>query len=146
MSFFRHEEIYHFDQGQSRKHRGGEGAILANHALAHRTDEFPAGYSSAGCSPAVPASASPAAAFIVGLIPYAKNLTANGILSLITLSQPWGSLHSRHFPILAVRTHLRTYKSEQKPGGEWLSIIAVGGCGCEYHRRRRVREPQDLVG
>jgi hypothetical protein len=45
-----------------------------------------------------------------------------------------------------VRTHLRTYKSEQKPGGEWLSIIAVGGCGCEYHRRRRVREPQDLVG
>ena len=27
--------------------------------LAHRLDEFPAGYSLAGCAPAVPASASP---------------------------------------------------------------------------------------
>jgi len=31
------------------------------------------------------------------------------------------------------------------PGGEWINIIAVGGFGCEYHRRRRVRERQDLV-
>jgi len=45
-----------------------------------------------------------------------------------------------------VRTHLETYKSEQKPGGEWISIIAVGGFRFEYHRRRRVREPHDLVG
>jgi hypothetical protein len=29
---------------------------------------------------------------------------------------------------------------------DWISIIAVGGFGFEYHRRRRVREPQDLVG
>src|ERR1035438_4390528 len=50
MSFLRHGEIYHFD----------EGAIPADHALAHRNDEFPAGYSLAGCTPAEPASASPA--------------------------------------------------------------------------------------
>jgi len=31
------------------------------------------------------------------------------------------------------------------PGGEWISIIAAGGFGFEYHRRRRVRQPQDLV-
>jgi len=43
MSFLRHGEIYPFD----------EGVIAQDHALAHRTDEFPAGYSSAGCTPAV---------------------------------------------------------------------------------------------
>jgi len=36
-------EIYPCDEGHY-----GEGAILANRALAHRNDEFPAGYSSAG--------------------------------------------------------------------------------------------------
>jgi hypothetical protein len=54
MSFFRHGEIYHFD----------EDAILADHALAHRNDEFPAGYSLAGCAPAEPAAASPAGAHL----------------------------------------------------------------------------------
>jgi hypothetical protein len=82
MSFSRHGEIYHFD----------EGAILADHALAHRTDEFPAGYSSAGGSPAVPASASPAAAIIRWSIPYAKIFAANGKLSLILLSQLRGAV------------------------------------------------------
>jgi hypothetical protein len=43
-----------------------EGAIPADHAPAHRNDESPAGYSSAGCSPAVPASASPAGAILLG--------------------------------------------------------------------------------
>jgi hypothetical protein len=38
MSFFRHQEIYPFD----------EGVTAQDHALAHRTDEFPAGYPSAG--------------------------------------------------------------------------------------------------
>ena len=30
--------------------------------------------------------------------------------------------------------------------GEWISIIARGGFGFEYHRRGRVREPLDWVG
>ena len=50
MSFLRHQEIFPSD----------EGATHSGYALAHRLDEFPAGYSSAGCAPAGPASASPA--------------------------------------------------------------------------------------
>ena len=50
MSFQRHKEIFPSD--------GGAG--FAANAPTHRLDEFPAGYSSAGCSPAEPASASPA--------------------------------------------------------------------------------------
>ena len=82
MSFFRHGEIYPC----------GEGAIPPDHALAHRNDEFPAGYSSAGCSPAEPASASPAGAIIGGFILNAKIFAANGKLSLISLSHPKGAV------------------------------------------------------
>src|SRR5581483_2772807 len=50
MSFPRHREIFPSDGGASP----------AANASAHRLDEFPAGYSSAGWSPPEPASASPA--------------------------------------------------------------------------------------
>src|SRR5437867_5399382 len=50
MSFERHEEIYPNNPGADPK----------ADAPAHRLDEFPAGYSLTGCSPALPASASPA--------------------------------------------------------------------------------------
>ena len=50
MSFERHEEIYPNNRGADPK----------ADAPAHRLDEFPAGYSLTGCSPALPASASPA--------------------------------------------------------------------------------------
>src|SRR5579862_1130825 len=97
MSFLRHEEIYpcgeaHGAQGEGGELRGREGAILPNHALAHRKDESPTGYSSAGCSPAEPASASPASAIILGFVPHAEDLAVNAKLSLITVSHPWGSL------------------------------------------------------
>ena len=65
MSFLRHEEIYPCGE-ENRVERAvkakeyAEGAILANHAPAHRNDESPTGYSSVGCSPAEPTSASPA--------------------------------------------------------------------------------------
>jgi len=49
MSFLRHEEIYPSDGGRA----------IAEPAPTHRLDEFPAGYSLAGCAPAEPASASP---------------------------------------------------------------------------------------
>jgi hypothetical protein len=48
MSFNRHREIYPSDED------AGSTSVLA-----HRLDEFPAGYSLAGCAPALPASASP---------------------------------------------------------------------------------------
>ena len=58
MSFPRHQEIYPSDALAPTS--GNGGASPAAHASAHRADEFPTGYSSAGCSPAEPASASPA--------------------------------------------------------------------------------------
>lgn len=55
MSFFRHEEIYRSDEGFSI-----EGKPTQAGSPAHRFDESPTGYSSAGWSPPEPASASPA--------------------------------------------------------------------------------------
>jgi hypothetical protein len=80
MSFFRHLEIYPSDGGIS---------FPAN-APAHRLDESPAGYSSAGCSPAEPASASPTAfEYAVRLSCRARRFhrTANWVLT-VSVSQP----------------------------------------------------------
>ena len=55
MSFFRHREIYPSDVGFNV-----EGKPAGTGFPDHRFDESPTGYSSAGCSPAEPASASPA--------------------------------------------------------------------------------------
>lgn len=55
LSFFRHEEIFRSDVGLASK-----GEPTAAGSPAHRLDESPAGYSSAGWSPPEPASASPA--------------------------------------------------------------------------------------
>jgi putative transposase len=55
MSFFRHGEIY-----QSDEESESSGERLIGRSPAHRPDESPAGYSSASCSPAELASASPA--------------------------------------------------------------------------------------
>ena len=55
LSFFRHGEIYPSDE---RNNRNGERPN--SRPPAHRRDESPAGYSSASCSPAELASASPA--------------------------------------------------------------------------------------
>jgi len=56
MSFFRHGEIYRWDNlsGEER------GELNRSSSPAHSIDESPTGYSLAGCSPAEPASASPA--------------------------------------------------------------------------------------
>ena len=54
MSFFRHGEIYQSDVG-----RNSSGERPKSRPPAHRSDESPAGYSSASCSPAELASASP---------------------------------------------------------------------------------------
>ena len=55
LSFFRHEEIYGSDVGSTT-----EGEPAKTGSPDHRLDESPAGYSSTGCSPALPACASPA--------------------------------------------------------------------------------------
>ena len=56
MSFLRHEEIYRSDRRDLCWSGARSGRL---HAPTHRLDEFPAGYSLAGCAPAEPASASP---------------------------------------------------------------------------------------
>ena len=83
MGFLRHEEIYRSD-GEARS--GGGTAPGA-----HRFDEFPAGYSLAGCSPAEPASASPAGYSIGEKDGAGKLFPANGNLSLFTLSHDRGA-------------------------------------------------------
>jgi hypothetical protein len=103
MSFLRHGEIYPCDVGDY-----GEGAIPSDHALAHRNDEFPAGYSSAGCSPAEPASASPAGAIILEYFSDAKKFAVNGKLSLIALSQLRGAVPTI-FPIYSFPVNVTYY-------------------------------------
>src|ERR1700687_3532583 len=81
MSFLRHAEIFPVD--------GGAG--FAANASTPRLDEFPASYSSAVCSPAWPASTSPA---IRSVQSRAGKPPANHKLSPISVYQAWGSLHS----------------------------------------------------
>ena len=59
MSFFRHQEIFQSDVGSKEVASKAEGEPAETDSPDHRLDESPAGYSLAGCSPAVPASASP---------------------------------------------------------------------------------------
>src|SRR6202041_3435922 len=69
-----------------------------------------AGYSLAGCSPAEPASASPTAPSMGWGVTAGNELSANGNLSLVSVSQPRGSLHSAPAsapPRLRVEAHSR---------------------------------------
>ena len=93
MSFSRHEEIYHFD----------EGAILADHALAHRNDEFPAGYSLAGCTPAEPASASPAHAHLARKGFWSTMQFKRTVRSALTVCLTPGDKPSPYLADLAIR-------------------------------------------
>jgi hypothetical protein len=61
MSFFRHRQIYQSDIPQLQA--GGE-TVSGSTPGAHRLDEFAASYSLAGCTPALPASASPAGSIL----------------------------------------------------------------------------------
>jgi hypothetical protein len=81
MSFLRHPEIYPSDAGASNAS-----------ARAHRTDEFPAGYSLASCSPAALAYASPAAFRLRWLCDFANRFAAIGRVSLVSVYQWKGSL------------------------------------------------------
>ena len=81
MSFLRHREIYPSDGGKT----------LTGRAPAHRLDEFPTGYSLAGCSPAEPASASPASLILLRSKSFVYDVSANGNLSLIFVSHHRGA-------------------------------------------------------
>jgi len=86
MSFSRHKEIYRSDVGLGK---AGERQLSPLPALIG-FDEFPVGYSLAGCPPAEPASASPTGNN--SQLPY-NDFSANGNNPLNSVSQPKGALH-----------------------------------------------------
>ena len=92
MSFRRHGEIYR--EACRRCADAGRRAYSAD-APTHPLDEFPTGYSSAGCAPAEPASASPAGNKLTmdGHSP-AQPFSANGETLLSHLSHLRGPLRS----------------------------------------------------
>jgi hypothetical protein len=61
---FKAAEFFEAGGNLSSDARQNERARLCSHALAHRLDEFPVGYSLASCSPAELASASPTALIV----------------------------------------------------------------------------------
>jgi hypothetical protein len=124
MSFFRHEEIYRPDGGlRARQLRSGLEAA----PQAHRSDEFPAGYSLAGCSPAEPASASPTGPSMRWGFRAGNDLSANGNMSPISASQPRGSLQ-----LLVSIFYALTYVGF---GERRFAIYMTGGPGTEGVRR-----------
>lgn len=91
MSFLRHEEIYRSDvrPGYSWERQ----LVVAAPALIG-CDEFPVGYSLAGCPPAEPASASPTGDDSQqSTLPY-NDFSANGNYPLNFVSQSKGALHN----------------------------------------------------
>src|ERR1039458_5636425 len=64
--------------------------------LTHR-NEFPAGYSLAGCSPAEPASASPANLILQPETPFGPQFSANGRRRIYSLSHARAQSNSESF-------------------------------------------------
>jgi hypothetical protein len=98
MSFLRHEEIYRSDvrPGYSWERQ----PVVAAPALIG-CDEFPVGYSLAGCPPAEPASASPTGDDSQqSTLPY-NDFSANGNYPLNFVSQSKGALQNAPSPLLA---------------------------------------------
>ena len=107
MSFPRHREIYRSDVVTQRVATWGPGAASRwsapepgiktrrkERARLIVRDEFPVGYSLAGCSPAEPASASPTVPSMHWADSAGNRIPANGNLPLVSVSQRRGSLHA----------------------------------------------------
>jgi len=99
MSFLRHEEIYRPDVRLGQKL--GAATRVAAPALIG-CDEFPVGYSLAGCPPAEPASASPTGDDSQqSTLPY-NDFSANGNYPLNFVSQSKGALQQPLCPCSAM--------------------------------------------
>jgi hypothetical protein len=91
MSFLRHEEIYRPDVRLGEK-LGAATRVAAPVLIGY--DEFPVGYSLAGCPPAEPASASPTGHDSQqSTLPY-NHFSANGNYPLNFVSHSMGALQS----------------------------------------------------
>jgi hypothetical protein len=101
MSFVRHEEIYRPDVGLGQK-LGAATRVAARVLIG--CDEFPVGYSLAGCPPAEPASASPTGHDSQqSNLPY-NDFSANGNYPLNFVSHSMGALHIPSRPVLTPPT------------------------------------------
>ena len=95
MSFLRHEEIYRSD---ARLSPSWERQSVSSLPVLIGCDEFPVGYSLAGCPPAEPASASPTGNDSQQpTLPY-NDFSANGNSPLNFVSQPKGALQGDRRP------------------------------------------------
>ncbi len=109
MSFSRHKEIYRSDGAPAK---AGSGSCCRHSQRLIGFDEFPVGYSLAGCPPAEPASASPTTSDSQQpMLPY-NDFSANGNYPLNSVSQPKGALHA---PALAPPCRSRRQLMERKP-------------------------------
>jgi hypothetical protein len=96
MSFLRHEEIYRSDV---RLGQSWERQPVSSLPVLIGCDEFPVGYSLAGCPPAEPASASPTRNDSQQpTLPY-NDFSANGNNPLNFVSQPKGALQNGALPL-----------------------------------------------
>ena len=117
MSFLRHEEIYRSDVSPANSWE--RQLVVAAPALIG-CDEFPVGYSLAGCPPAEPASASPTGDDSQqSTLPY-NDFSANGNYPLNFVSQSKGALQVAHSPLphhqdMRVRIRRFSKLSPQRP-------------------------------
>src|ERR1017187_6088627 len=131
MSFLRHREIYRSDMVSKTIITWGPGAASRwsapvpslrtrrkERVLLIVRDEFPVGYSLAGCSPAEPASASPTGSSMRWSMSAGNYLSANGNLSLISVSQPRGSLQT--FPMFHIAAK-RYQRYDHTESMKWLA-------------------------
>jgi hypothetical protein len=89
MSFLRHEEIYRSDV---RLAQSWERKPMSSLPVLIGCDEFPVGYSLAGCPPAEPASASPTGSDSQQPMLPCNDFSANGNYPLNFVSQSKGAL------------------------------------------------------
>ena len=124
MSFSRHEEIYRSDVSPGYS---GERQLNVAAPVLIGCDEFPVGYSLAGCPPAEPASASPTANDSQPpTLPY-NDFSANGNYPLYFVSQPKGALHKRR-PLLQTSSPA-SYEYSSFKSMARVSFKTVSRCG-----------------
>jgi hypothetical protein len=137
MSFLRHGEIYRSD-GNGRDGRAA--------ASLDRCDEFPNGYSSSGCSPAEPASASPSSFSFSGPVLRDNQFAANGNLSLFSLSQTGGPHQATKPPNSATAPRLGGFASLSSHPGAKFSEKAKARIHYAGEFRGFVACPQIRIG
>jgi hypothetical protein len=127
MSFLRHGEIYRSDvtlnQSWERQPASSPPVLIGY-------DEFPAGYSLAGCPPAEPASASPTKDDSQQPSPPYNDFSANSNNPLNFVSQSTGALQNGSTPPFGVQGDqgVRSGRAARGEPGVSGVLVGVGAC------------------